>query len=237
MISNRLFAAAAAFALLTAGAASAQTPAAPPAGAQPTDPNAAAPMAPPAPKAWSPPPATGQSGAAYVRIAPSGDMIATLQAAGQFTTLLKLLEATGLTNVVRQGQNLTLFAPTDGGFDAVPTGRVNELLQGSHISELQQIMTYHLINSRVDSAKLAGARGPVQSGANAPVYVDGTFAPIKINNAYIVQADIVTSNGVIHVINQPLSSQFTPPPPPAEETMPPPAETPATPPATPATPH
>jgi uncharacterized surface protein with fasciclin (FAS1) repeats len=231
MISNRLFAAAAAFALLTAGAASAQTPAAPPPAA---DPNAAAaPMAPPAPKAWSPPPATGQSGAAYVRIAPSGDMIATLQAAGQFNTLIKVLEATGLTNVIRQQNNLTLFAPTDGGFDALPQGKLNELLQGSHISELQQIMTYHLVNTRVDSSKLAGSRGPVPTAANQPIYIDGTFNPIKVNNAYVVQADIVTSNGVIHVINQPLSSQFTPPPPPAEETTPPPAETPPAPPATP----
>lgn len=228
MISNRLFVAAAALALLTAGAASAQTPAAPPA-AQPADPNAAAPMAPPAPKAWTPPPATGQSGATYVRIAPSGDMIATLQAANQFKTLLKVLDATGLTNVIRQQNNLTLFAPTDGGFDALPQGKLNELLQANSIGQLQQIMTYHLVNTRVDSSRLAGSRGPVPTAANQPIYVDGTYSPIKVNNAYIVQADVVTSNGVIHVINQPLSSQFVPPPPPAEETMPPPAETPTTP--------
>lgn len=234
MISNRLFVAAAAFALLTAGAASAQTPAAPPsAAAQPADPNAAATMAPPAPKAWSPPPATGQSGAAYVRIAPSGDMIATLQAAGQFTTLLKVLEATGLTSVIRGSQSLTLFAPTDGGFDALPQGKLNELLQANSIAQLQQILTYHLVNTRVESARLANSRGPVPTAANQPIYIDGTYTPIKVNNAYIVQADIMTSNGVIHVINQPLSSQFTPPPPPAEETMPPPAETPPAPPATP----
>jgi uncharacterized surface protein with fasciclin (FAS1) repeats len=230
MIANRLFVAAGLAALLAAGAASAQTPPA----AAPTSPDAAAPMAPPAPKAWSPPPATGQSGAAYVRIAPSGDMIATLQAAGQFHTLLKVLEATGLTAVVRQQQNLTLFAPTDGGFDALPQGRLNELMQANSISQLQQIMTYHLVNTRVDSSRLAGSRGPVPTAANQPIYIDGTYNPVKVNNAYIVQADIVTSNGVIHVINQPLSSQFVPPPPPAEETMAPPAETP---PATPATPH
>jgi uncharacterized surface protein with fasciclin (FAS1) repeats len=156
-------------------------------------------------------------------------MITTLQASGQFKTLLKVLEATGLTAVVRQQQNLTLFAPTDAGFDALPQGKLNELLQGANISKLQQIMTYHLVNTRVESSRIANSRGPVPTAANAPIYIDGTFTPIKVNNAYVVQADVMTSNGVIHVINQPLSSQFVPPPPPAEETMAPPAETPSTP--------
>lgn len=225
MIANRLFVAAGLAALLAAGSASAQTPPA----AAPTSPDPAAPMGPPAPKAWAPPPAMGASGAAYVRIAPSGDMITTLQASGQFKTLLKVLDATGLTSVVRQQQNLTLFAPTDAGFAEVPQGKLDELMQAANISKLQQILTYHLVNTRVESSRIAGSRGPVPTAANAPIYIDGTFTPIKVNNAYIVQADVATSNGVIHVINQPLSSQFTPPPPPADETMAPPAETPATP--------
>jgi len=94
-------------------------------------------------------------------------------------------------------------------------------------------MTYHLVNTRVDVARLNGSRGPVPTAANANIYVDGTFTPIKVNNAYVVQADVATSNGLIHVINVPLSSQFAPPPPPVEETTP--ADQPL-PPATPQTP-
>jgi uncharacterized surface protein with fasciclin (FAS1) repeats len=185
--------------------------------AQP-DPNAAAAM-PTGPKPWSAPAAMGQVNAAYVRIAPSGDMIATLQASHQFTTLLKVLDATGLTAVVKQQQNLTLFAPTDAGFATLPAGKLDELMQAANISKLQQIMTYHLVNTRVESARLNGSRGPVPTAASANIYVDGTWAPIKVNQAYIVQADVATSNGVIHVVSAPLSSQFAPPPPPIEETV------------------
>lgn len=225
MISNRLFVAAGMAALFAAGAASAQTPAPAPAAAQPAP--MAAPAAPPVQ-------AMGAPNTPYARIAPAGDMIATLQASGQFKTLLKALDDTGLTAVIKAQPNMTLFAPTDAGFEGLPAGKMNELLQQENIATLQSILSYHLINTRVDSAKLVGSRGPVPTVANAPIYIDGTAQPVKVNNAVIVQADVMTSNGIIHVIDKPLSSQFVPPPPPAEE-MAPPAE--ATPQAAPATPQ
>jgi uncharacterized surface protein with fasciclin (FAS1) repeats len=184
MISNRLFVAAGMAALFAAGAASAQTPAPAPAQAAPM----AAPAAPPVQ-------AMGAPGTPFVRIAPAGDMIATLQASGQFKTLLKALDDTGLTAVIKAQQNLTLFAPTDAGFEGLPQGRLNELLQQSNIAQLQSILSYHLVNTRVDAAKLNGARGPVPTVANAPIYVDGTTQPVKVNNAIIVQADIAAGRG------------------------------------------
>jgi uncharacterized surface protein with fasciclin (FAS1) repeats len=218
MISNRLFAAAGMAALFAAGAASAQTPA--PAAAQ------AAPMAAPA----APPvQAMGAPNTPYVRIAAAGDTIATLQASGQFKVLLKALDDTGLTAVIKAQPNMTLFAPTDAGFASLPQGKMNELLQQENIATLQSILSYHLVNTRVDSARLNGSRGPVPTVANAPIYIDGTVQPVKVNNAIIVQADIATSNGIIHVIDKPLSSQFVPPPPPAEEMAPPAEATPQAP--------
>lgn len=212
MISNRLFVAAGMAALFAAGTASAQTPTPSPASAMAQPAPMAAPVAPPVQ-------AMGAPGVAYVRIAPAGDMIATLRASGQFNTLIKALEETGLVNVIAGQQNLTLFAPTDAGFESLPPGRMNELLQQDNISTLQTIMSYHMVNTRVDSAKLSGSRGPVPTVANAPIYVDGTVQPVKVNNAIIVQSDIATTNGLIQVIDKPLSSTFVPPPPPIEETM------------------
>lgn len=223
MISNRLFAAAGMAALFVATTASAQTPTpAAPATAQPAP--MAAPAAPPVQ-------AMGAPGTPYAQIAPAGDMIATLQASGQFKTLLKALDDTGLTAVIKAQQNLTLFAPTDAGFESLPQGKLNELLQQSNIAQLQSILSYHLVNTRVDSAKLNGSRGPVPTVANAPIYIDGTSQPVKVNNAIIVQADIATSNGLIQVIDKPLSSSFVPPPPPAAEQAPAATDTPATTPA------
>jgi uncharacterized surface protein with fasciclin (FAS1) repeats len=228
MISNRLFVVAGMAALFAAGAASAQTPAADPYAAQPAP--MAAPAAPPVR-------AMGAPGVAYVRIAPAGDTIATLQASGQFKTLLKLLEATGLNSLISGQQNLTLFAPTDAAFEDLPQGKLNELQQQDSISALQTILSYHMVNTLVDSAKLNGSRGPVPTVANAPIYIDGTVQPVKVNNAIIVRADIAASNGLIHVIDKPLSSAYVPPPPPVEEMAPPAEATPETPAAAPATPQ
>src|SRR3954468_13966881 len=63
---------------------------------------------------------------APARIAPSGDIVATLTAAGQFSTLLKALDATNLTAVLKTPGPLTLFAPTDAAFAAMPAGQLDQ---------------------------------------------------------------------------------------------------------------
>ena len=149
--------------------------------------------------------------AAPFRIAPSGDIIATLTASGQFTTLLKALDATNLTGVLKTPGPLTLFAPTDAAFAALPAGQLDQLLNAKPPAALQQLLVYHIINARVDDAKINGTKGPVPSAAGKPIYVDGSAAPHKANAANIL-ADVTVSNGVIHVVDKVLSPDFTPPP-------------------------
>lgn len=162
-----------------------------------------APAAPaPAPAVSTPPPTT---------IQPSGDIIATLTAAGQFKTLLKALDATNLTAVLKTPGPLTLFAPTDAAFAAMPAGQLDQLMNAKPPAALQQLLVYHIINARVDDSKINGTKGPIPSAAGKPIYVDGTSTPHKANDADILQ-DVTVSNGVIHVIDKVLSPDFTPPP-------------------------
>src|SRR6185437_11009390 len=78
----------------------------------------------PGPEGAAAPPAAAAApaGAATLNIAPSGDIIQTLTASGQFKTLLKALDATNLTSVLKTPGPLTLFAPTDAAFAAMPAG-------------------------------------------------------------------------------------------------------------------
>jgi len=162
----------------------------------------AAPSAAPAPAA----PAAPSAGA--VNITPSGDIIQTLTASGQFTMLLKALDSVNLTSVLKTPGPLTLFAPTDAAFASANVDMSNK-------TALQQLLVYHIINAKVDDSKINGTKGPIPSAAGKPIYIDGSMTPKKANDADIL-ADVQVSNGVIHVVSKVLSPDFTPPPAPAQ---------------------
>jgi uncharacterized surface protein with fasciclin (FAS1) repeats len=130
----------------------------------------------------------------------SGDLIQTIKASGQFTTFLKAADATNLTAVLAKSPNLTLFAPTDAAFAALPPGKLTALMADT--TSLQKLLTHHIINARVDSAKIKGAKGPVPSVAGDPIELDGSGDTLKADNATIVQPDVMASNGILHVVNQ-----------------------------------
>lgn len=177
----------------------------------------------------APPAAPAASTAAPVHIAASGDIIQTLQAGGQFTTLIKALNATNLTPVLRNNKGLTIFAPTDAAFAAyMPTDKLMADLPG-----LQKLLVHHIINAEVDSSKFKNAHGPVNDGAGGHIVLDGTEATFKADQANIVQADVRASNGLIFVVDQVLKAGSVPetvaqaePPPAAAEPVkaPPPAK-------------
>jgi uncharacterized surface protein with fasciclin (FAS1) repeats len=187
--------------LLTAAAAFALVASA--ASAQSTSPTRAAPATPavPAETPGSPAtPAVPVVGASQVRAA--GDIIETAKAAGQFDSFLKAVEATNLTQVLKTNKGLTVFAPTDAAFAALPPGELARLMLPANRAQLQKILTYHIINAQVDSSKIQGAKGPVPTVAGANVELDGSGEALKVNDATIVQADVRPTNGTLHVIDK-----------------------------------
>ena len=164
--------------------------------------------APAAPPAAAPPAAAG----AYRPIAPAGDILSTLQASGEFTTFVKAATATNLAQVLKTQPNITVLAPTDAAFAAMPADQLNSLMQPANVGQLQALVTYHLINAKLDSSQIKGhAATPVPTVANAKVTLDGSGPELKANDANIVQPDVMASNGVILVIDKVLSPTWTPP--------------------------
>lgn len=181
----------AAGAALFAGAAFAQAPAETPAPAAEAVAEAvAAPEAAPAPAA-----------PAFKPVVASGDLVETAKASGQFTTFVKALDATNLTAVLKNNQNLTVFAPTDAAFAALPAGELERLMDPDNAAELQGVLVYHIINASVDSAKIKGAKGPVQTVAGSEVLLDGSGEVVKANSANVLQADVRATNGILHVVD------------------------------------
>lgn len=153
---------------------------------------------PPAADPAQPPAAT----AAATPVEAKGDLVETAKASGQFTTFIKALDATNLTSVLKTNQNLTLFLPTDAAFAALPAGELDKLMLPENGPQLQKVLTYHLINAKVDSSKIKGAKGEVKSVEGSALTLDGSGATPMVDGATIVQADVMASNGVLHVVDK-----------------------------------
>jgi uncharacterized surface protein with fasciclin (FAS1) repeats len=130
---------------------------------------------------------------------PKDDIIDTAVAAGSFKTLAAALQAAGLIDTLKGDGPFTVFAPTDEAFSKLSEGTVEALLKPENKEKLTAILTYHVVAGKVmsgDVVKLSSAK-TVQG---QEVSVNATSG-VKINNATVVKADIVCSNGVIHVID------------------------------------
>ena len=132
--------------------------------------------------------------------APSKDIVDTAVAAGSFTTLAKALQAAGLVETLKGKGPFTVFAPTDEAFAKLPAGTLENLLKPENKSQLQRILTYHVVAGKVGSAqvvKMSSAKAV--SGDSITIKTSGTT--VMVDNATVVKADIPASNGVIHVID------------------------------------
>ena len=126
------------------------------------------------------------------------DIADTAAAAGQFKTLVAAVEAAGLVDTLKGTSPLTVFAPTDEAFAKLPAGTVEELLKPQNKDKLQAILTYHVVPGRIMSSDLLGIESTGTVGEGMPLSFSLTVKP---GGATVTNADIVCSNGVIHVID------------------------------------
>ena len=127
----------------------------------------------------------------------SGDIVDTAAAAGSFNTLVKALLAADLADTLKGRDPFTVFAPTDDAFDRLPEGALAELLEDKE--KLAAVLTFHVVPGRVEAAALE-SYAALKTVQGNRLDVD-TSIGVKVGSAYVVQADIETSNGVIHAID------------------------------------
>ncbi len=128
------------------------------------------------------------------------DIVNTAVAAGTFHTLAAALQAAGLVDTLKGKGPFTVFAPTDEAFSKLPAGTLESLLQPENKDKLKAILLYHVVAGDVTAAqamKLSAAK--TVNGQDLKIMVnDGT---VMVNDAKVVKADVLASNGVIHVID------------------------------------
>ncbi len=129
--------------------------------------------------------------------AAQADIVDTAIAAGNFTTLVKAVEAAGLVETLKGPGPFTVFAPTDEAFAKLPAGTVEGLLADKE--KLTAVLTYHVVSGAVTSADVAGLK-TAKTVQGSDLTIDASNG-VKINDATVIKADIQTKNGVIHVID------------------------------------
>ena len=130
----------------------------------------------------------------------SKDIVDTAVAAGSFETLITAVAAADLVDVLKGEGPFTVFAPVDAAFNALPEGTVETLLKPENKAKLAGILTYHVLSGKVMSADIMGKKLEVTMVNGSSAEIDATNG-VKIAGANVIQADIETSNGVIHVID------------------------------------
>ncbi len=137
----------------------------------------------------------------------AANIVETAQQAGQFETLIAAAQAAGLAGALAEGDNLTVFAPTDDAFDALPAGTVEDLLKPENKDKLTAILSYHVLPRELTSNMLPGRRihvSTIKQGGDDMLAVEKSARTqaVTVDGANVVQADIQADNGVIHVIDK-----------------------------------
>lgn len=129
------------------------------------------------------------------------DIVDVAVSAGQFNTLAAALQAAGLVDTLKGEGPYTVFAPTDAAFAKLPAGTVETLLKPENKDQLIAILTYHVVPGKVTAeqvVKLDSAK--TVNGEKLAIAAD--HGKVQINEIDVVKADIMASNGVIHVVDE-----------------------------------
>lgn len=115
-----------------------------------------------------------------------------------FSTLAMLLTEAGLVDVLENGDNYTVFAPTNEAFEAVPEETLQALL--ADLDLLREVLLTHVVVGAVTSEQVVGlSEAPTAAGNVLPIS-SGDYG-VRVGNATVTQADVMASNGVIHVVD------------------------------------
>ncbi len=129
------------------------------------------------------------------------------------TTLVAAVKAAGLVETLKSPGPFTVFAPTNEAFAALPAGTVDTLLKPENKATLTKVLTYHVVSGKMDAAtlmaaiKAGGGKAMLKTVAGGSLSASMSGGHVMITDekgdvATVTIADVIQSNGVIHVIDK-----------------------------------
>ncbi|OGX87701.1 fasciclin [Hymenobacter lapidarius] len=133
------------------------------------------------------------------------DIVDNAAGASSVSTLVSAVKAAGLVETLKGAGPFTVFAPTNAAFDKLPKGAVAGLMEPASKAKLAGVLTYHVIAGRLVAADLKdGQELTTVNGAKLKVTVKDGMVMVgngKDAPATVQIADVISSNGVTHVID------------------------------------
>jgi uncharacterized surface protein with fasciclin (FAS1) repeats len=129
------------------------------------------------------------------------------------TTLVAAVKAAGLVETLKSPGPFTVFAPTNAAFAALPAGTVDTLLKPESKPALTKVLTYHVVAGKMDAAAISKAITAGGGKATLKTVSGGTLTATAAGGSVMVMdesggsanvtiADVMQSNGVIHVVDK-----------------------------------
>jgi uncharacterized surface protein with fasciclin (FAS1) repeats len=130
---------------------------------------------------------------------PTLNIVETAMENSEFSTLVAALKAAGLVEALQGEGPLTVFAPTNAAFEKLPEGSLEDLLKAENKDKLGEILKFHVSGGKLMAEDLTTTKVETLNGQPLTVIVDGE--DITVDGASFENTDIVTTNGVIHVVD------------------------------------
>ena len=127
------------------------------------------------------------------------NLVQTAIAAGQFNTLASLLQKAGLAGTLEGKGPFTVFAPTDVAFAKVPKATLASLAKNK--ATLRAVLLYHVVQGKVTAAQAMKLHS-AKTLEGKPISIQVKGGKVIVGGATVVKANVMASNGVIHVINK-----------------------------------
>jgi uncharacterized surface protein with fasciclin (FAS1) repeats len=140
-------------------------------------------------------PLNPQSGGSYA--APSKDIVDTAIAAGNFTTFISAVRTAGLANTLKGKGPFTVFALADEAFKKLPSGALDALIRDT--AKLKAVLSYHVVKGHFLLKDVKP--GEVMTLQGSPIMASVSASGVEINGIRVKQADMIATNGVIHMID------------------------------------
>lgn len=129
----------------------------------------------------------------------AGTVAATAAKSADLSTFTKLVQQAGLKDTLEAAGPVTVFAPTDDAFKAVPAATLDKLSKDPEL--LKSVLSYHVVPGSIKSASIQeNSTLPTLNGAPMSVSKAGDF--VTVDEGLVTQADVPASNGVVHVIDR-----------------------------------
>ena len=128
------------------------------------------------------------------------DIVDTAESAASFKTLVAAVKAADLVKTLKSDGPFTVFSPTDEAFAKLPKGTLDSLLKPENKNKLQDILTYHVVAAKVPAAKVASGKVKMINGKKIRIIL--ASGKVTVNKANVIKSDIMTSTGIIHVIDK-----------------------------------